>query len=318
MKTSDERNVKNGQPIFGVTKFSDRTKEEFSALLGRKSDKKWNEEKVKAANAKTATGTSLPSYINWAEKGVVTPVKNQGQCGSCWAFSAAEQIESQWALSGQALWEFSPQQVASCTTNAYGCGGGYTEYAFDYIASTVGLGSAWFAPYVQSMYVECLDASCTESCSAIDVDALNNPTDAYLSGPYASISGYEYATPPCLQGKCPSQNTGLLAEYVANNGPASICVNAANWDYYVGGVMTGAACGGNAAYDIDHCVQLVGYNNKAKSPYWIVRNSWATDWGENGYIYLEFPNNACGLANEATYVYLTNTTSSKATQPKTA
>lgn len=79
MKTSDERNVKNGQPIFGVTKFSDRTKEEFSALLGRKSDssKKWNEERVKAANAKTASGSSLPSYINWAEKGAVTPVKNQ-------------------------------------------------------------------------------------------------------------------------------------------------------------------------------------------------------------------------------------------------
>jgi C1A family cysteine protease len=73
--------------------------------------------------------------------GKVTTVKNQGQCGSCWAFSAAEQVESAWAMAGNALWEFSPQQIASCTKNCFGCGGGDTPAAYNYINSTIGLGS---------------------------------------------------------------------------------------------------------------------------------------------------------------------------------
>ena len=97
-----------------------------------------------------------------------------------------------------------------------------------------------------------------------------------------------------------------LAANLAVYGPASVCVNAANWGTYTGGVMTSDSCGGYAYSDLDHCVQLTGYNNQGSEPYWIVRNSWATNWGENGYIYLAYDDNTCGIADEATFVTISN------------
>jgi hypothetical protein len=126
-----------------------------------------------------------------------------------------------------------------------------------------------------------------------------------LTGPYAEVTGYSYATPPCY-GQCDSQNTTLLTMNIATYGPASVCVNAGKWTSYTGGVLTQAACGGYGYLDLDHCVQLVGYNAGASSPYWLVRNSWATNWGERGYILLEYPANTCGVADEATFVTLGN------------
>jgi len=82
--------------------------------------------------------------------------------------------------------------------------------------------------------------------------------------------------------------------------PVSICVNAGAWNDYTGGVMTSAACGSMAADEQDHCVMAAGFNATAPTPYWIVRNSWASTWGEMGYIYLELAENTCSLADEAT------------------
>jgi len=310
-----KKNELNGSPAFGVTKFSDWTSEEFKVLLGRKTvagrtPKRINDvrdpstpEKWNSKNAKNIVKLGMPSYVNWASEGVVTPVKNQGQCGTCWAFSAAETIESEWKMQGNYLWEFSIQQIASCTTTCNGCGGGEPYLAYEYIESVVGLGSSWFAPYTQSMYELCETARCTESCSDFNMSDLE--TYAQLTGPYATLSGYSYATPTC-NGPCNNQNVTLLAMNVATFGPASVCVNAANWNDYVGGVLTQAACGGYGYGDLDHCVQLVGYNAGATSPYWLVRNSWATNWGEKGYILLEYPANTCGLADEATFVTISN------------
>ena len=115
---------------FGVTKYADRSDKEFSALLGRKGKGAGARPKAPVMQPK---GVSSATLVDWTAAGMVTPVKNQGQCGSCWAHSAAEQIESQWALQGNSLWEFSPQQIASCTTTCMGCGGGDTIYAYEYI-----------------------------------------------------------------------------------------------------------------------------------------------------------------------------------------
>merc|ERR1711959_329164 len=79
-----------------------------------------------------------------------------------------------------------------------------------------------------------------------------------------------------------------------------ICVNAGVWNDYTGGVMTSSACGPMGAMYQDHCVMATGYNSTAPVPYWIVRNSWASTWGEEGYIYLEMAKNTCGLADDAT------------------
>merc|ERR1712072_1597479 len=101
------------------------------------------------------------------------------------------------------------------------------------------------------------------------------------------------------EGECKSQNLKGLAAAL-ERGPLSVCVNAGVWNDYTGGVLTAKACGSMGAEDQDHCVMAVGFNTTAPTPYWIVRNSWATTWGEEGYIYLEMAKNTCGLADDAT------------------
>merc|ERR1712242_255445 len=130
------------------------------------------------------------------------------------------------------------------------------------------------------------------------IDTMAGP-DAQLSGGYAKVSGYAYATPPCTSGACASQDLAKLAAALEET-PVSVCVNAGAWNDYTGGVMSSAQCGSMAADYQDHCVMATGFNTTAPTPYWIVRNSWASTWGEKGYIYLEYDKNSCGLADDAT------------------
>merc|ERR1719235_2321110 len=120
-----------------------------------------------------------------------------------------------------------------------------------------------------------------------------------LSGSYAQVSGYSYAVKPCTEGACTDQDLNKLAAALETT-PISVCVNAGTWNDYTGGVLTSRACGSMAADEQDHCVMAVGFNTTAPTPYWIVRNSWASTWGEEGYIYLEMAKNTCGLADDAT------------------
>jgi len=317
MRKNDERNrgSKKGD-VFGITKFSDWTEEEFSVLLGRKKTTELSEKQKSQVRKPTgnlhgalkAKGVSDDTNtVDWVEAGYVTPVKNQGQCGSCWAHSATEQIESEFMLKGNSMWEFSVQQVNSCVKKCLGCGGGDTPAAYDYLmsltADKVGLGSSAWAPYVESMTETCLGKRCTESCDDLGIDVLK--TKAHLTGYYVQVDSFDYATPPCDSGACDAQNMTTLAANVKSHGPASICVNAASWSNYVSGVMTVDQCGGFSATDLDHCVQLTGYGvDSDGTPYWNVRNSWSTDWGIDGYIRLEMSDtaNPCGMANEATQV----------------
>merc|ERR1712100_668142 len=233
--------------------------------------------------------------------GAVTAIKNQGQCGSCWAFSATEAIESQLVLTTgrEFALELAPQQITSCTPSTGtegcdGCNGGFTEGAYDYVKSVAGVANSFYIPYNQSLTA----ASDTMACPTAKVEALDGP-DAELSGGFAAVTGYSYATPPCTSGLCRKQDLTKLAQALEES-PVSICVNAGNWNDYTGGVMTSLQCGNMGADYQDHCVQATGFNTTAPTPYWIVRNSWASGWGEKGYIYLEMSKNTCGLADDAT------------------
>merc|ERR1712046_210915 len=195
----------------------------------------------------------------------------------------------------------SPQQIASCTpsTGTYGCdgcNGGFTEGAYEYVKSAPGLTNSFNIGYQQSLTAQ--DA--TVACSTF-TDKINSMAgaDAQLSGGFAQVSGYTYATPACTSGACASQDLKKLAASLEET-PVSVCVNAGTWNDYTGGVLTSAACGPMGAMYQDHCVMAVGFNTEAPTPYWIVRNSWATTWGEQGYIYLEMAKNTCGLADDAT------------------
>lgn len=315
---NDEQVSAGGSPVFGVTKFSDRSQEEFDASnKGRKGHgylpedyaaKTYRSPQVKGGMLGLA---ATPRAINWAALGYTTPVKNQGQCGSCWANSATEQIESQWMLAGNAPWPLSVQQVTSCTQGTFGCGGGDTTGAYEQLMTNVtkdgivvgGVASAAMAPYEQSMYEVCEGPKCTVNCADVAVGNLTDMIpDEALTGYFVGISDYSFATPAC-DGACEDQDLTTLTTNVGTVGPASVCVNAGRWSLYVGGVMTTAACGGYAYDDLDHCVQLTGYDlTQAAEPYFIVRNSWATNWGNDGFIYLSAEGNTCGLADEATFV----------------
>jgi hypothetical protein len=296
------RNVKGGGgEVFGLNPTSDRKQVEKWARGAKKPHGRVRDEKVMEVES-----PKNPPSIDWRLTPVVTPVKNQGQCGSCWAFSVAETVESSYVLKTGIAYgvTLSPQQIASCATACDGCGGGWTQDGYDYLQTVPGLASDWFWPYAQGLTPSgsCTDASCTQSCSAHNISKLT-PDEFYI-GHYAAISGFQYATPECND-ECENQDLTKLAQSL-EKGPVSICVNAGAWDDYVSGVMTASGCGGGAAYLIDHCVQLVGFNNTAENPYWIVRNSWDTTWGMDGYIHLQFDANTCGLADEATVPTISN------------
>jgi C1A family cysteine protease len=268
----------NDEEVFGVTKFSDLTPEEFKKMyLGYRRGNSTLALPVEEADEASFSVTSL----DWREKNAVTAVKDQQQCGSCWAFSTTESIESAQFMAGNKLPVLSPQQIVSCDTTDLGCNGGDTPTAYAYVEKAGGLTTAKNYPYTSGTGN---NGKCKKS---------------KIKQPLAKISGFSYATKPCTQGTCKKQNEDAMAAAMVTKGPASICVNAGSWQDYTGGILKGK-CSGDSM-DLDHCVQAVGFNKQAKQPYWIVRNSWNTDWGIKGYIYVKYGSNSCGVADEATF-----------------
>jgi len=253
--------------VWGLNKYADLSSKEFeeAVLMKRRTPRRVTAGDVPAADA------TPPAELDWRTRGAVTPVKNQEQCGSCWAFSATENIESMWIRAGKATnstLALSPQQIVDCDTFDGGCEGGDPTNAFSYVIQQGGLDSEASYPYTAE------DGTCKFQQQDV----------------VAKISNWTYATSWF-------DETTLQAN-LAKWGPLSICVDASYWQDYVSGVMGGWQC---SWYNtLDHCVQLVGYNTTAYTPFWIVRNSWGTDWGEEGYIRLEMWENTCGLTNEAT------------------
>jgi len=271
-----------GHKGYGLTKFSDLSPEEFrSRYLLPKGSVAMNAKKMKSTMAVKPKrhGVAPPATWNWATSGATTPVKDQQQCGSCWAFSTTENFESMnWLASDKKNppLVLSPQQLVDCDPQSQGCGGGWTYWAFEYLLSAGGQELNESYPYTAE------DGQCAFNASLIA----------------AKLTNYSFATNPCEQGSCPTQDDLLRTQLVAV-GPLSICVNAATWSGWTGPEpMTADSCPGDAD-ELDHCVQLVGYDWTNK--YWIARNSWNTDWGQQGFIFLETEGNTCGLGDVVTY-----------------
>jgi len=269
------RNAKcAGKCKHGVTKFADLSPDEFrSKYTGLKPTttelKKRMPRKNHGVNA-----TYQAASVDWRTLGAVTPVKNQGQCGSCWAFSATEQLESDYFLTYGSLKELSPQQITSCTTTCLGCNGGNPINAWDYVNSFGGQEPKADYPYVSGITQQ------TGTCAA----KLNEVTEDV-----GADLGY-------MISDSPSMESNMLKQIESS--PMSICVDASTWQTYQSGIVTASSGCGTS---IDHAVQVVGYN--APQNYWIVRNSWgATEWAptQGGYIYLEYGSNVCGITDQAT------------------
>mmetsp|Transcript_45543 Transcript_45543/g.142909 ORF Transcript_45543/g.142909 Transcript_45543/m.142909 type:complete len:390 (-) Transcript_45543:85-1254(-) len=207
----------------------------------------------------------LPASVDWRAKSVVSSVKDQGSCGSCWAFATTETVESHAALASGLLPVLSPQQLVDCAPNPLSCGGtggcqgSIPEVAYNYV-QLYGLTTEWIMPYT----------SHAGSAGTCHWNASTTPS-------LVTISGYK---------KLPPNDYHAVMDALANVGPLAVNVQATTWSDYESGVFDGCSNRSNIA--IDHVVQLVGYGTDPKGgDYWLVRNSWDVTWGEAGYIRLK-------------------------------
>jgi cathepsin F len=263
----DLLNEEDPTAYFGITKFADVTSAEFvRGYLMPSFKPSFNIERYEPIER--PLNDELPLNFDWRSKNAVTPVKDQGQCGSCWAFSATEEIESQWILKGHPAVELSPQQIVDCDKTDGGCGGGDTPTAYEYAIKAGGMEKESNYPY------KAKDEKCQFNKSDIAV----------------TITGWKYV----VKGK----NETEMQNALYNGGPLSICVDAEPWQHYTKGVLS-SKCG----HSLDHCVELVGYgvDNSTNIAFWSIRNSWGKSWGEDGYIRVERDkDNLCGVASEVT------------------
>jgi len=256
-----ELNAGSTSATFGYTKFADMSAKEFSdTMLGFRPAKPLGPFPPKIAQQLEAPTQA----IDWVAKGMTTPVKNQKQCGSCWAFSTTETVESANLMAGRPQTIGAPQEIVDCDTADQGCNGGDPREALGWVVQQGGLELESCYPYIAE------DESCKQTqCTA---------------SPNLAIS----TVIPVAE----DENT--IYQQLQSM-PLSICADAQPWQYYSGGVLTAAQCG----LSIDHAIQLTGYS-PSQGGYWIVRNSWGADWGENGFIYLQYGQNTCGITSEVT------------------
>ena len=219
---------------------------------------------------------NAPAYVDWREAGVVTPVKNQAKCGSCWAFSSTGAIESHWALAKDTVAPLlSAQQLVDCAGdfNNFGCNGGLPSQAFEYLKHVGGLQTEIDYPY------KAVDGTCYFDKKKVAVT---------VSSGSANIT----------QGDEKS-----LLEAVVNKGPVSIAYQViAGFKDYAGGVYVAEGCKTDPD-SVNHAVLAVGYGTDKKTglDYWLVKNSWGNAWGESGYFRIKRGVNMCGVATCASY-----------------
>ncbi|KAJ8935491.1 hypothetical protein NQ314_012783 [Rhamnusium bicolor] len=223
--------------------------------------------KLKRPSSMYLPNLEAPAEVNWVNKGVVTGVKNQGSCGSCWSFSATGALEGAYAVKHGSLISLSEQNLMDCSTS-YGnnaCNGGLMEYAYKYVHD-YGIETEKDYPYTAKK------GTCQYSSSKKTA---------------VKVTGYSTVT---------KKNEASLATAVANQ-PVAVAVNAQKWQHYAGGIFDDSSC----SQSIDHGVLAVGYATSGSTPYWLIKNSWGTSWGEKGYIRLvRNKNNQCGVVNDAT------------------
>ncbi|XP_048536350.1 senescence-specific cysteine protease SAG39-like isoform X3 [Triticum urartu] len=265
-------NAENHKFYLGINQFTDLTNEEFKATKANKGYKPSLERVPTGFRYENVSLDALPETIDWRTKGAVTPIKDQGQCGCCWAFSAVAATEGIVKLKTGKLISLSEQELVDCDVHGedQGCEGGLMDDAFKFIIKNDGLTTESNYPYTAT------DDKCKSGTNGA-----------------ATIKSYE---------DVPTNNEGALMQAVASQ-PVSVAVDGGDmtFQFYKGGVMTGS-CG----TDLDHGIAAIGYGKTSDgTKYWLLKNSWGTTWGENGYLRMEKDitdkRGMCGLAMEPSY-----------------
>jgi len=269
VKLIHEHNQQNKSYSLAMNHFGDMTSEEYrSTMLGTKINLK----------GKIPVGVSvpyvdLPKSVDWRKKGYVTPVKDQGQCGSCWSFSSTGAMEGAHVKAHGTLVSLSEQNLVDCSSSYgnYGCNGGLMDNAFQYVIDNGGLDTEASYPY------EGQELTCRYNANA---------TAIKLSGFKDVTAGSEWS----------------LKMALAKAGPTSIAIDASHYSFqfYNEGVYDEPEC---SSEELDHGVLAVGYGTSDEGlDYWIVKNSWSEKWGVDGYVMMSRnKQNQCGVASAASY-----------------
>jgi len=263
MEFIEAHNAANKSFTVAMNKFGDLTVEEFTQLfMGTKLH----------ATSRMATSAprALPVQWDWRTKGAVTHVKNQGQCGSCWSFSTTGSVEGCHFLTTKKLVALSEQNLMDCSTSQgnQGCNGGLMTQAMNYIISNHGVDTEASYPYTAR------DGTCHYSAS-------------HIGATMKSFTNVKQGDENDLQEK-------------VHMGPTSVAIDASHssFQFYSTGVYNEPAC---SATQLDHGVLAIGWGDYHGKAYWIVKNSWGTDWGQQGYIWMSRnAHNQCGIATMAT------------------
>ncbi|XP_054721309.1 cathepsin L-like [Uloborus diversus] len=268
LKHNIEADLKQHSFKLGVNFFSDMTTEEVNS--------KFNGYKPNKRSPSTTfippSNIEIPDEVDWREQGLVTEVKNQGQCGSCWAFSTTGSVEGQHKKKTGKLVSLSEQQLMDCSGDEgnQGCNGGLMDNAFKYIKKNGGIDTEASYPYEEAA------GTCRFKKENVG----------------ATVSGYV---------DIPSGDEKALLQAVATVGPVSVAIDASHFSFqlYSDGVYDEESC---SSTELDHGVLVIGYGSEDGHDYWLVKNSWGASWGIQGYIKMSRnKNNQCGIATSASY-----------------
>jgi cathepsin L len=268
MNYINDANYKNLSYKLGINQFTDLTFNEFSKIYLKPF--KYNQKSYKLFNK--LSNINIPSSIDWRADNLVTNIKDQGQCGSCWAFSAVASMEGQHSKKTGNLISLSEQNLVDCS-NSYGCNGcngGWMNSAMEYVVYNKGIDTEDSYPYIGT------DQSCDYNKS-------------YIGATFSNVVNITKG------------DTVSLLQAIATIGPISVAIDAEyDFQLYKSGIFSSISCDKN---NLNHGVTIIGYGITSKGKkYYMIKNSWNSDWGMDGYVYWDRDiNNMCGIAQAASY-----------------
>jgi len=266
-----EMNAENNGATFAVNQFAAMDQADWKGYLNRSSARDTTDSPP-VLGVHSHDGSELATSVNWVTAGAVTGVKDQGQCGGCWSFSATGGLEGGNNIASGRLTSLAEQQFLDCDTSDSGCGGGLEYQGWNFFKSTnQGICTESSYPYTAR------NGNCKQSSCSIGLAA----------GSIAGVTHVKTGSASALQS-------------ALNSRPVSIGIQADQnaFQFYKSGILTG-----NCGTQLDHSVLAVGYD--ATDSYWLVKNSWGASWGEQGYVKLSMSGDKCGILDDASFPVVT-------------